>query len=509
MAYDGKTNWQNNEIVDAADMNRIEQGILDNDKLLYLVKTIFPTISSSNVFTVAISSEIISSMSDLIGVPLKIKADANSSSAVSLQINSFSAYSLKKSNGNDVTNLKANGIYTVVWDGVNFQLLGEGGEYGSVTPADVLLNVPFGTEDGIKLGTIPTKGAATYNPSQSDQIITSGQYLSGNQTIKAVTFDASKVLNDTTIAGKKGTIPQKGAQTYTPSTSNQTIASGQYLSGTQTIAGDADLISANIKAGKNIFGVAGDANVVDTSDGTATASQILSGKVAYVDGAKITGTIPSKTAQTYTPKTTNQTIASGQYLSGTQTIKGDANLVPANIKKGVSIFGVAGSLVIIPYTAEWTQRTSSFSGTAIYGVTYGNNMFVAVGGSGKLATSTNGTTWTQRTSSFDSTAIQSVTYGNNIFVAVGDHGKLATSTDGITWVQRTSSFSGTAIYGVAYGNNIFVAVGDYGKLATSTNGTTWVQRTSSFDNKRHINSVFYGDGMFVAVGDYGQLATLS
>ena len=50
-----------------------------------------------------------------------------------------------------------------------------------------------------------------------------------------------------------------------------------------------------------------------------------------------------KSAATYIPKTTNQSIASGQYLSGTQTIKGDANLVAGNIKSGVSIFGVTGT----------------------------------------------------------------------------------------------------------------------------------------------------------------------
>ena len=31
MSYTGKTNWQNNEIVEASDMNRIEQGVTDND----------------------------------------------------------------------------------------------------------------------------------------------------------------------------------------------------------------------------------------------------------------------------------------------------------------------------------------------------------------------------------------------------------------------------------------------------------------------------------------------
>ena len=52
---------------------------------------------------------------------------------------------------------------------------------------------------------------------------------------------------------------------------------------------------------------------------------------------------PTKGAQTYTPTTTDQTISSGRWLTGTQTIKGDANLVAANIKSGVNIFGVNGS----------------------------------------------------------------------------------------------------------------------------------------------------------------------
>lgn len=82
---------------------------------------------------------------------------------------------------------------------------------------------------------------------------------------------------------------------------------------------------------------------VDTGDATAAASDIRSGKTAYVNGQKITGTIPSQAAQTITPGTANKTIAAGRYLSGVQTIAGDSRLVPANIRKNYSIFGVTGS----------------------------------------------------------------------------------------------------------------------------------------------------------------------
>ena len=53
--------------------------------------------------------------------------------------------------------------------------------------------------------------------------------------------------------------------------------------------------------------------------------------------------VTKKSAATYTPGTSDQSIASGQYLNGTQTIKGDSNLTAGNIKNGVRIFNVTGS----------------------------------------------------------------------------------------------------------------------------------------------------------------------
>ena len=81
-----------------------------------------------------------------------------------------------------------------------------------------------------------------------------------------------------------------------------------------------------------------------TQDATAGAGQVLSGYTAYVRGSKITGSVPSQGAQTITPGTSAKYVEAGRYLSGRQTIAGDANLIPANIAKGKSIFGVAGNL---------------------------------------------------------------------------------------------------------------------------------------------------------------------
>lgn len=65
-------------------------------------------------------------------------------------------------------------------------------------------------------------------------------------------------------------VTTKAAATITPGTSNQTIAAGTYLTGAQTIAGDADLVAANIVAGKNIFGVAGTAKIPVISQDSTT-----------------------------------------------------------------------------------------------------------------------------------------------------------------------------------------------------------------------------------------------
>ena len=87
----------------------------------------------------------------------------------------------------------------------------------------------------------------TVTPSSSTQIVQADE---GYEALSKVTVNPipSSYVQPTAT---------KGATTYTPGTSNQTIASGTYLTGTQTISGDANLVAGNIKSGTTIFGVTG------------------------------------------------------------------------------------------------------------------------------------------------------------------------------------------------------------------------------------------------------------
>ena len=126
----------------------------------------------------------------------------------------------------------------------------------------------------------------TVSPSESAQTIKADNGYDG---LSQVTVNAVS----RTYVGSG--VTKKSAATYTPGTSDQSIASGQYLNGTQTIKGDSNLTAGNIKSGVKIFNVTGSyagsssSGGTNTSDATATAKDIARGKTAYVQGAKITG----------------------------------------------------------------------------------------------------------------------------------------------------------------------------------------------------------------------------
>lgn len=226
-----------------------------------------------------------------------------------------------------------------------------------------------GGSSGVKLQ------SKTVTPSENTQTVNPD---SSYDALSSVTVEA---ISNTYIGSS---VTKKSAATYTPGTSNQSIASGQYLSGAQTIKGDSNLIASNIKKGVTIFNVTGSYNeatggptlqskAVSPSESTQTVSPdngydgLSKVTVNAISSTYIGSDVTKKSAATYIPKTTDQSIASGQYLSGTQTIKGDANLVAGNIKSGVSIFGVTGT-----YAGGGSSGGSGNNNVEAYAVTSTN-----------------------------------------------------------------------------------------------------------------------------------------
>nr|DAO94738.1 MAG TPA: tail protein [Caudoviricetes sp.] len=132
-------------------------------------------------------------------------------------------------------------------------------------------------------------------------------------------------LSQVTVSGVSTTyvgsgVTKKAATTYTPGTSNQTIAASTYLSGDITIKGDSNLTAGNIKSGVSIFGVSG------SYTGSTSSS-------------------PKLQTKTVTPSASTQTVKPDSGYDGLSqvTVNGNSNLVAGNIKSGVSIFGVTGT----------------------------------------------------------------------------------------------------------------------------------------------------------------------
>ncbi len=126
----------------------------------------------------------------------------------------------------------------------------------------------------------------TKNVSVTPRITTAGYISSGTAGNSNVSLTA--------------TVATQGARVISPSTTDQIITSGTYLTGNTTVKAIqlSNLTAANIKSGVMVkvgdeldddcvAGITG----TFTSDATATAEDIVSGETAYADGRQITGTL--------------------------------------------------------------------------------------------------------------------------------------------------------------------------------------------------------------------------
>ena len=105
-------------------------------------------------------------------------------------------------------------------------------------------------------------------------------------------------------------------------------------------------VTAHDKSGALITGTS--TKDADTQDATGTAAEMLEGKTAYVGGKKVTGTMPNKGAVTLKIASANPVAIPRGYHDGSGKATLDetekAKLVAKNIRQGISLFGVEGSM---------------------------------------------------------------------------------------------------------------------------------------------------------------------
>ncbi len=79
-------------------------------------------------------------------------------------------------------------------------------------------------------------------------------------------------------------------------------------------------------------------------DGKITASSIQGGGIVKSGTHEANKQLDVQAGKTVTPSTSDQmAVNKGKYTTGDVTVKGDPDLIPENIKKGVEIFGVVGT----------------------------------------------------------------------------------------------------------------------------------------------------------------------
>lgn len=186
-------------------------------------------------------------------------------------------------------------------------------------------------------------------------VIANGTYTSGQEM----------VWNEVTVNVPSGT-PTLQSKTATPTTSQQVITADSGYDGLSQVTVSA-MPSGNATAPASITGTAASlstgTNTLTLTKSVSVTPSVTAGYVssgtAGNSSVSLTASVPTKAAATITPSTTNQTIAAGTYLTGTQTIAGDADLIADNIISTANIFGVQGSVVVQNYYTGSSEPSSS------------------------------------------------------------------------------------------------------------------------------------------------------
>jgi len=162
-----------------------------------------------------------------------------------------------------------------------------------------------------------------------------------------------------------------------------------------------------------------------------------------------------------------------------------------------TLYTRTGILSTVADPASFTSGTKAPNVTFTSVATTGSgNLYVAVGPSGQISSSTDGTTWTARTTG-TTTNLTKVVYANSLFVAGGANGAILTSTDGTTWTARTSGTT-SGVAALTYENSKYLAALAGGGVIHSTDAITWTSVNTGTTSA--LCGIGYGNGEYVASG---------
>ena len=160
----------------------------------------------------------------------------------------------------------------------------------------------------------------------------------------------------TAAENDSGDLTVSGATVTAPAGYYSSSASASVASGSATAPATVSGTSATVSTGTNTLTLSKTVSVTPV----VSAGYVSAGTAGNSD-VSLTAAVTTKAAATITPGTSNQTIASGTYLTGAQTIEGDSDLQSANIVYGKTIFGVAGSAQIPVISQDSTTKVLSIS----------------------------------------------------------------------------------------------------------------------------------------------------
>lgn len=162
-------------------------------------------------------------------------------------------------------------------------------------------------------------------------------------------------------------------------------------------------------------------------------------------------------------------------------------------------------------TDAWTDVSVANIPVPLAAVTWEsvNSQFVIVGAASTVLTG-DGSNWaTEDLSNLPGAVnLQDITWLGNRYIAVGNNGAIVTSNgDGSAWTlqnaganQANSSFNA-----VAYNNNMIVVTGTNGTILNSTDAIVWTEQAKPLNND--LNDITWDGSQFIVVGSNDTILT--